>query len=258
MARLPTVSSMKPWGSRLARLVLLGLTACGGRAELTEPSVCEQPPPRPEVRPFAQCGPTLDFTPINSYVGEFSDVIQDREDAVVFIDGRCTGTLIEASAGPVVLTAGHCVQVGDVTLLVFNFEDDADGDTLITEGVVIEQSLAPDYALIRLDEFPGVTPTPLSAVPSERLAIVQHPRGRPKAIAEGDYLDACNGIIFYKDLDTLVASSGAGVLNRQGHLVGVHTDGNCEVSGRGSNRGWTVEAIVEASEYLQDSDIVER
>ena len=247
-----------PWGMLLAGTAAVGLTACGGRSELTEPSVCEQPAPSPEVRAFTQCGPTLDFTPIHSYVGEFSDVIQDREDAVAFIDGRCTGTLIEASAGPVVLTAGHCVRVGDVSLVVFNFEDDADGDPLITQGTTIEQSLAPDYALIRLDVLPAVTPTLLSTVATERLAIVQHPRGHPKAIAEGNYLDACNGVIFYKDLDTLVASSGAGVLNRQGHLVGVHTDGNCEVSGRGSNRGWTVESIVEASEYLQVGDIIEQ
>ncbi|AEI66228.1 trypsin-like serine peptidase [Corallococcus macrosporus] len=257
MARRPTDSKLTLWGSRLAGAVLLSLAACGGRSEQTEPAVCE-PPSRPEVRGFAQCGPTLDFTPINSYVGEFSDVIQDREDAVVLIDGRCTGTLIEASAGPVVLTAGHCVRTGDIPLVVFNFEDDEDGDTLITEGLVIEQADAPDYALIQLDALPAVTPIPLTTQVTERLAIVQHPRGYPKVIAEGAFLDTCDQLLFYKDLDTLVASSGAGVLNRQGHLLGVHTDGDCEVSGRGTNRGWTVESIVEASEYLQASDLAER
>jgi hypothetical protein len=55
----------------------------------------------PEVGSLWQRGPTLDFTPINSYQGELADV-QDRDDAAVLIDGRCTGTLIEASAGPVV------------------------------------------------------------------------------------------------------------------------------------------------------------
>ncbi|XSE94363.1 serine protease [Pseudomyxococcus flavus] len=248
---------MTLWGSLLAGTVLLGLTACGGRSERTEPSVCE-PPSRPEVRAFEQCGPTLDFTPINSYVGEFSDVIQDREDAVVLIDGRCTGTLIQASAGPVVLTAGHCVRLGDVPLIVFNFEDDEDGDPLITAGTVIEHSVEPDFALIELDVLPDVTPILLTTLATEQLAIVQHPRGYPKSIAEGRYLDSCNQLIFYGDLDTLVGSSGAGVLNRQGHLVGVHTDGDCEVSGRGANRGWTAESIVEASSYLQGEDIAER
>lgn len=245
------------WGMLLAGTVTVGLTACGGRSEPPEPSVCETPS-RPEVRAFTQCGPTLDFTPINSYVGEFSDVVQDREDAVAFIDGRCTGTLIQASAGPVVLTAGHCVVLGVPSLVVFNFEDDADGDPLVTEGVTFEQSLEPDYALIRLDVLPDVTPTLLTTRATERLAIVQHPRGHRKVIAEGQYLDSCNQLLFYKDLDTLVASSGAGVLNRQGHLLGVHTDGDCEVSGRGSNRGWTAESIVEASDYLQASDLADR
>ncbi|WP_233261809.1 serine protease [Vitiosangium sp. GDMCC 1.1324] len=207
---------------------------------------------------LSQCGPTEDFTPINSYQGEFADVVQDTEDAVVLIDGRCTGTLIEASAGPVVLTAGHCVGLGDRSLLVFNFEDAPDGDPLVTEGVVIEQALEPDYALIQLDVLPEVTPVLLTTRASERLAIIQHPRGRHKVIAEGGYLDSCNQLVYYTDLDTLVGSSGAGVLNRQGHLLGVHTDGDCDKNGHGNNRGWTAAAIVEASPYLQSADIADR
>jgi V8-like Glu-specific endopeptidase len=212
----------------------------------------------PEVSSLWQCGPTLDFTPINSYQGEFADVVQDREDAVVLIDGRCTGTLIEASAGPVVLTAGHCVGLGDRSLLVFNFEDNPDGDPLVTEGSVIEQALEPDYALIKLDVLPAVTPVLLTTQATERVAIIQHPRGRPKSIAEGRFLDSCHQLVYYTDLDTLVGSSGAGVLNRQGHLLGVHTDGECDEDGHGANRGWTAEAIVEASPYLQSADIAER
>jgi hypothetical protein len=221
-----------------------------------DPPVCEDPQ-KPEVSGLWQCGPTLDFTPINSYQGEFAD-IQDREDAVVLIDGRCTGTLIEASAGPVVMTAGHCVGLGDRSLLVFNFEDDADGDPLVVEGSVIERSDNPDYALIQLDALPAVTPVPLTSQTTERLAIIQHPRGRPKVIAEGGYLDSCNQLVYYADLDTLVGSSGAGVLNRQGYLLGLHTDGNCDETGRGHNWGWTAQAIVEASEYLQSADIADR
>src|SRR5512145_3131745 len=104
MARQPPGPSMTLWGPILAGTVILGLTACGS-AVPAPPLVCASSK-RPEVRSLWQCGPTLDFTPINSYQGEFADVVQDREDAVVLLDGRCTGTLIEASAGPVVLTAG--------------------------------------------------------------------------------------------------------------------------------------------------------
>ena len=169
---------MTLWGPILAGTVILGVAACG-RAVPADPPVCGSSK-RPEVSSLWQCGPTLDFTPINSYQGDFADVVQDREDAVVLIDGRCTGTLIEASAGPVVVTAGHCVGLGDRALLVFNFEDEPDGDPLVTEGSVIEQALEPDYALIQLDVLPAITPVLLTTQATEQLAIIQHPRGHPK------------------------------------------------------------------------------
>lgn len=269
MVRRPPGPFMTSWGPLLAGTVLLGLVACGKetvppvvKPPRVDPPVCENPTAgarrRPDVTGLSQCGPTQDFTPINSYQGEFADVIQGLEDAVVLINGNCTGTLIEASAGPVVLTAGHCVGLGDTSLLDFNFEDDADGEQLLTEGLVIEQSLDPDYALIKPDELPAATPVQLTTLTSERLAVVQHPRGRRKVIAEGNFLGSCNRLLYYGDLDTLVGSSGAGVLNRHGHLVGVHTDGDCDTDGYGNNRGWTAQSIVDASEYLVGDDIAER
>ncbi|HEX5752457.1 MAG TPA: serine protease [Archangium sp.] len=261
MTRRPhSPSMMTLWGPLLAGTVLLGLTACGEPVP-ADPLVCGNAR-RPEVSSLSvsslsQCGPTADFTPINSYQGEFANV-QDAEDAVVLIDGRCTGTLIEASAGPVVLTAGHCVGLGDWSVLVFNHEDNPDGEQWVTKGRVIEQSLGPDYALIVPEVLPAVTPVLLTTQASDRLAIIQHPRGKPKAIAEGRYLDACDQQLYYVDLDTLVGSSGAGVLTRQGYLLGIHTDGDCDEKGRGSNRGWTAAAIVEASPYLESADIAER
>lgn len=260
MARHPPDAVMTLRGALLVGTAFLGLTACGEEAVPPEPPVCEQPATaakRPEVSSQWQCGPTLDFTPINRYQGEFAHV-QEREDAVALIDGACTGTLIDASAGPVVMTAGHCSEVGVRVLLVFNFEDEPDGDPLVTEGTVIEKSAEPDYALILPDTLPAVTPVPLTSLSDERLAIIQHPRGRPKVIAEGDFLDSCNELVYYADLDTLVGSSGAGVLTRQGYLAGVHTDGDCKENGRGHNWGWTAAAIVAASEYLQPGDIAER
>ncbi|MFY2559446.1 trypsin-like serine peptidase [Corallococcus terminator] len=256
MRRGPPRSMM--WRSLLTGPLLLSLAACGSKpAPEVEPAVCEEPT-EAKVSGFTQCGPTSDLTPINSYRGEFSD-LPGTEDAVVLLDGRCTGTLIAASAGPVVLTAGHCVGLGDRSLAVFNYEDQPDGEEFIVEGTVIEQSMEPDYALIRLDVLPAaIPPLLLTTRSSERLAIIQHPRGRPKAIAEGSYLDSCNRLVYYKDLDTLVGTSGAGILTRQGHVLGVHTDGDCDTSGKGANRGWTAEAIVEVSEYLQGTDIADR
>jgi hypothetical protein len=241
--------------TRLLALVWAANIA-GCAEEPREPASCAEIGARRSSTP-AQCGPTLDFTPINQYIGELVDVDQ-REDAVVLIDGRCTGTLIAASAGPVILTAGHCVGIGDRALVAFNVEVDPDGDTLVTEGTVIERTLDPDYALIQLDASPAVMPTPLTSKPSDLLAVIQHARGGPKVIAEGRYDGACGEVLFYSDLDTLVGSSGAGVLARSGYLLGVHSDGDCTTDSTGSNRGSTVAAIVEASAFLQPSDITDR
>jgi hypothetical protein len=233
----------------------LGLTACGSDPPPRVP-LCESSPRRGALQ-FSQCGPTQDFTPINQYHGQIAS-IQDRENAVVLISGNCTGTLIAAMAGPLVLTAGHCVGPGDRVLVAFNVEANPDGDTLATDGTVLEQALDPDYALIALDHLPATTPIALTTRATDVLAIIQHPFGRPKVIAEGAFAASCNGQIYYTDLDTLEGSSGAAVLNDQGYVVGVHTDGDCAKDGSGSNRGFTTARIVAASAYLQDRDIADR
>jgi hypothetical protein len=239
--------------------VLLGagvlLASCGGDPKRPTTEVCTELQASSILR--TQCGPTEDFTPINSYRGAIADV-QVREDAVALIAGSCTGTLIAAAAGPVVLTAGHCVGLSDTVLVAFNDEDQPDGDQLATNGTVIEQSTEPDYALIKLDALPQVTPTPLTSRPTDRVAVIQHPRSRPKVIAEGSLAGACNDQVYYSEVDTLVGSSGAGVLTSDGYLVAVHTDGDCAADGSGTNRGWSSAAIVAASAYLQPTDIADR
>ena len=230
--------------------------ACGGDPAPPPAPVCGALRTGPVVS-HTQCGGTIDLTPINAYRGELASA-QDREGAVALIGGDCTGTLIAAAAGPVVLTAGHCVGLAERALIAFNVEADPDGDARITEGTVIEQALEPDYALIELDELPAITPTLLTTRSTDRLAIIQHPRGGPKVIAEGDLLGECRGILSYTDLDTLVGSSGAGVLNQQGYLVAVHTDGDCNKNGSGSNHGWSAAGIVAVSAYLQPGDLADR
>jgi Trypsin-like peptidase domain len=251
----------------LASLVGAGSAGCSDSAEPDPPDppvVCEAAAAvRDQLAASgsnrSQCGPALEFTEINAYQGELASA-QDREEAVILLGGACTGTLIAAAKGPVVITAGHCfTSVGATVLAAFNVEADADGEQLVTEATVIERSTAPDYALVQLQMLPQqVVPTLLTSLPSERLAIIQHPRGRPKVIAEGDYLDACNQLVYYVDLDTLVGSSGAGVLNQQGHLLGIHTDGTCDDRGGGANLGWTAAAIVDASAWLESGDLAER
>ena len=231
-------------------------TACGDQAHERAPVCAALQLGR--WSPRSQCGPSLDFTPINAYQGDAIADVQVREDAVALINGTCTGTLIAAAAGPVVLTAGHCVGLGDRSLVVFNFEDDPDGDPLVTNGTAIERADAPDYALIDLDALPQVTPTPLTTRPSDQVAIIQHPRARPKQIAVGDLLEACDARMIANDVDTDVGSSGAGVLTASGALLGVHTDGDCAADGSGANLGWTAAAILAVSAYLQPGDLADR
>lgn len=244
---------LAPWIAASIAASLTVLAACGS-SEPRRPPAC--PAARTPIS-HSQCGSSLDFTPINQYRGDLADA-QIREDAVVLIDGSCTGTLIAAAAGPVVLTAGHCVGLGDRPLLAFNVEADPDGDPLVTSGTVIERADQPDYALIALDQLPAATPTPLTTRSTARLAIIQHPRGGPKVIAEGEFFAECHGEISYLDLDTLAGSSGAGVLSASGFLYGVHNDGDCDLSGGGANAGWSAASIVAASAYLQDADLADR
>ncbi len=206
-----------------------------------------------EERSSAQCGPTSDFEEINHYTGEFPDV-QSLEDSVALINGNCTGTLINGgdTTGGLILTAGHCTALGDETLVVFNHELCPDGETSSHIGVVIEQSLEPDFAIIELESLPDITPMELGQKPTKRLAVIQHPRGRPKVIAEGQLLEEVDGILRYVDLDTAVGGSGAGVLSTDGKLVGVHSRGDCNEFG-GANAGWTAQAIVLASTILDSS-----
>lgn len=240
------------------------VAACSDSDSVEPPKVCQDEAAALRAAAFgvsgrrSQCGATQEFTPVNEYAGALAEA-QAREDAVALLNGSCTGTLIAAAAGPVMLTAGHCAALGDRVLVAFNIEMNADGDPLLTEATVIERADEPDYALLRLDQLPAATtPTPLGALASDRLAVIQHPRGRPKVIAEGDFLDSCDRLLYYVDLDTLVGSSGAGVLNESGELIAVHTDGDCAMDGKGANYGWTVESIVAASAYLQDGDVVAR
>lgn len=237
-------------------LALLGAAGCAEPAP-PEPEVCARQLAVSASLHALQCGPSLDFTPIHQYQGDIPGV-EDLEDAVALINGTCTGTLIAAKAGPVLLTAGHCVGRGARATVAFNVEAQPDGDPLVTGGTVFEQRTTPDYALIRLDKLPQVTPIALGTTPGDRLAIIAHPRGQPKVITEGRRLTACNGLLYYRDLDTLVGSSGAGVLNRQGQIVAVHSDGDCGQDGGGANWGGTAESIVYASRYLRASDIASR
>ncbi|TRC96099.1 trypsin-like peptidase domain-containing protein [Mesorhizobium sp. WSM4303] len=90
-----------------------------------------------------------------------------------------------------------------------------------------------DYALLRLKApVEGTQPIPIKAgiAPSSKdlpVLIVQHPRGRPQALAIGKSLGITeNGSRFRYDADTLAGSSGSGVFNQKLELIALHHAGD--------------------------------
>ncbi len=197
----------------------------------------------------AQCGPTLDFVPINGPEGS-GPWVDAREDGVALVNGTCTGVLIGpvGGSGPLVLTAGHCVALGDEALVAFNVEEDPDGAESVVLGEVIERADAPDYAVIELDADPQTSPLQLGTQPTYRLTVIQHPRGLPKVLATGTFAFLDEGAVHYDDLDTLVGSSGAPIINGRGRVLGLHAGGDCDLGG--TNWGWLSSEIVRASSAL--------
>jgi V8-like Glu-specific endopeptidase len=227
-------------------LVLMGLTVgsgCGdGTVETSEMEIGEV---------ISICGKTEDFVPINKYRGPVS-FVHAREEAVGRLNRSCSGTYIGSigSARNLFLTAGHCGKKGQSASVQFNYEANADGPIVTVKGVFIESKSSPDYALIQLNANPGVTPTPLGTSATSSLTIIQHPKAQLKVVAFGTLSGSASGSrIYYAGLDTLGGSSGSGILNKSGQLIGVHTNGGCSSSG-GTNEGWTISGIRAASSIL--------
>lgn len=170
----------------------------------------------------------------------------------------CSGTLVGSN---LFLTAGHCVDsstVGDY--VSFNYERAAGSTSLLTQEFVkvtaiVENGGTLDYAVLRLAGTPGAKYgfTKIQGkdpAASAALAIIQHPNGKAKQIEAGKVAGLSGSYVTYGDLDTLPGSSGSGVLNAAGELVGVHTLGGCTSSG-GKNSGVRMSKIVQKSAVLR-------
>jgi hypothetical protein len=107
-----------------------------------------------------------------------------------------------------------------------------------------------DYALIELGpNSSGALPGDIYKIATviirkptagETTAIIQHPSGMPKKIEAGKILQVEGPIVYYNDVDTLGGSSGSGIRDNAGNIIGVHTNGGCPFTG---NSGVTTEAV---------------
>ncbi|HKY35618.1 MAG TPA: serine protease [Polyangiaceae bacterium] len=85
-------------------------------------------------------------------------------------------------------------------------------------------------------QYGWVFPSPRVVAVDEPIAVFQHPlgRGRRKVVGFGSVESVDESRVHYR-IDTTGGSSGAGVLDRQGLLVGIHKAGGCGTEGTGTN-----------------------
>lgn len=110
-----------------------------------------------------------------------------------------------------------------------------------------------DYMVLRLkrvrddlgDYALGLRNIDYNYLPSRApIAVVQHPGGDFKKIATGNLRNTDGPRMFYSNLSTSGGSSGAGIVNKQGKLVGIHSEGGCGNPKLGNaNRGWSVSTV---------------
>ncbi|MFT4183289.1 MAG: trypsin-like peptidase domain-containing protein [Rhizobium sp.] len=113
-----------------------------------------------------------------------------------------------------------------------------------------------DYAIVEVaagqdGKVPGdiVPPAKIAthAVASgDKLVIIQHPSGLPKKIGTGTATNRAEPFIFYDNIDTLGASSGAGVRDENGDIVGVHIRGDCDRTGNSAVSIVSIEGVSDA------------
>jgi V8-like Glu-specific endopeptidase len=213
------------------------------------------------------CGRTNDAQFVNSYngtLGPSTAFVQANKGSKGAMESSptggkfCSGSLISTN---LFLTAGHCVDAGSVGEFVsFNFERAANSTALLPQThvritAVVEDALGGvDYAIVRLEGTPGNTfgIAPVAAADAAvgaAITIIGHPAGQPKQIEAGTVASRSGDFLRYGNVDTLGGSSGSGVINSAGQIVGVHTLSGCTATG-GTNSGIRIARIRQVSSVL--------
>ena len=169
----------------------------------------------------------------SSWISPFKDVGGTRQ----FLDPAQLATLQVVNFRYQVNGATGAVRPGDVYPIVRLVEHRlGDLDYAIVElGPNAQGQMASaTYSLAQV-----LTRAP---VDNEVIAVLQHPQGDPKKVEAGHVKTTQGSAVYYGDVDTQGGSSGSGVRDSTGAVIGVHTNGGCEATG-GANRGVTTKAI---------------
>ncbi len=190
---------------------------------------------------------------------------------------ECSGTLIDDE---LFLTAGHSfvidggpppARVAKQMHVTFDYQDGdgkpSQGDSYDVVGLEeqVFQHAGLDYAILRLkgdhdsefetDEVPGdryetATVAYGDAEEGAPICIIGHPNGLPKRVAAGEVTHLHDVRIGYDDINTAPGSSGAGILDGTGKLVGVHSESGIGIN-KGHNHGVRISAILSVSPALR-------
>ena len=146
--------------------------------------------------------------------------------------------------------------------LNFNYQFDAAGNLRAEQSFPITQLIEfrlgrPGHRRRPHGGNPGATfgistISGTDAAIGDMACIIGHPAGVPKRIEAGPVTALPGTSILYNDIDTLGGNSGSGILRASdGTIVGVHTNGGCNVAGTGSNAGVRIASIVGQSPTLR-------
>lgn len=166
--------------------------------------------------------------------------------------GFCSGAIFEYASKKFLLTAGHCLktqQKCDDTFLVFNYEDNwlSNQQLIVKCQQLLFTTQKPDVAIATISApvYGKFNTRQMQAIPllfsnpqtGSSLAVIGHPEGGVKKIADACKVEKRADFAFYHQCDTFSGNSGSPVFNLDNHhLVGILVAGRTDKNADGNNR----------------------